>query len=459
MSMKTRLNILPEPIQELIHKVSQTGYALSMPVYLVGGIVRDLILGRENLDLDFVVEGDGIVFAERLAETLQWQVRKHHRFGTATVYSPSPKIHTMTKDKGFGEMNPQDVHSPAVKIDIASARKEIYHSCGSLPVVTRATIREDLFRRDFTINAMAISINREDYGTCIDYYGGCRDVQEKTIRTLHHRSFLDDPTRIFRAIRFKERFHFSIESVTLRHLKEAVDSDVFSYIDEHRVRDEMMIILSEPSPRRYLETIQKLCGLSYIKKGLSFRASTAGFFDRLDTALKWYSGLMKQQRLPHVTRPVVYLCALLSSLNKQERTVFSRDFGLRKQEQFTLEALTDISAIVRSLKKRTITPSTVYALCKPFTPEMYIYLYATAASGTSSAVMRQRLQDFLVRYREIRLSITGEDLKMLRIHPNILYNKILLNVLKRKIDGHIHSIDDEKQEALKTFQRLRKQTG
>ncbi|MCX5710840.1 MAG: tRNA nucleotidyltransferase, partial [Candidatus Omnitrophica bacterium] len=196
--MKKYLERLPKEIRELVYFTKDLAAYRGMPAYLVGGFVRDLILGVRNFDLDIVVVGDGIKFAEYFSRALKAKLIRHKRFGTATV-----------------------VLKPGLKIDIATARSEFYPHPAHLPVVKPGSLKDDLFRRDFTINAMAISLVEKDFGRLIDCYGGKNDLKARSIRVLHALSFIDDPTRIIRAIRFEQRFDFKIDPDTLKLLKEA----------------------------------------------------------------------------------------------------------------------------------------------------------------------------------------------------------------------------------------------
>ncbi|GAI24807.1 unnamed protein product, partial [marine sediment metagenome] len=162
-----------------------------MRAYVVGGFVRDLLLGIENLDIDIVVEGKGIILAQKLGKELKGEVKKFPEFGTAAVMLPD----------GF-------------KIDVATARSEFYEYPAALPRVEFASLKQDLYRRDFTINSMAVRLNKKGLGDLIDFYGGERDLKKKVVRVLYNLSFVEDPTRIFRAIRFEQRYGFQIDSQT-----------------------------------------------------------------------------------------------------------------------------------------------------------------------------------------------------------------------------------------------------
>ena len=188
-------------------------------LYLVGGVVRDLLLGRENFDLDLVVEGDAIALAQELAEARQCKLVTHQRFGTAKL----------TWDGGSA--------------DLATARSETYAKACALPTVNPSTIRDDLLRRDFTINAMAVALTPDLYGQLLDLYGGLSDLEGKLVRVLHGKSFIDDATRIWRAIRYEQRLSFHLESETLELVKR--DAGYLKKVSGDRIRHELELILKE----------------------------------------------------------------------------------------------------------------------------------------------------------------------------------------------------------------------
>jgi tRNA nucleotidyltransferase (CCA-adding enzyme) len=184
---------LPKGIIGILKDLGEIADELDLNAYLVGGLVRDVVLKRENLDVDIVIEGDGIQFARVFAERSGAKVRSYPKFGTAVVVMPDD-----------------------FKLDIATARIEHYESPAALPEVMLSSLKRDLFRRDFTINTLAVHLNKAHYGTLIDHFGGMRDIKERSIRVLHNLSFVEDPTRILRAIRFEQRFGFKIGKLTDR---------------------------------------------------------------------------------------------------------------------------------------------------------------------------------------------------------------------------------------------------
>lgn len=216
-------------LRGILHAAGSLAAEMGYRAYAVGGMVRDLLLERDTFDLDIVVEGEGIRFARRLAGRLRARVKGYERFGTATI-------------------------TPAggARVDIATARTEIYDAPAALPRVTPGSIRDDLFRRDFTINAMALSLAPEEFGRLLDEFGGVRDIRGRRIRVLHGRSFVDDPTRIFRAVRFEARLGFRIVAADEGRIREALALSLLERLEEYRITAELRLILGEPDPSRPL---------------------------------------------------------------------------------------------------------------------------------------------------------------------------------------------------------------
>src|SRR5207253_2207283 len=187
-----------------------------------GGPVRGILLGERGFDVDIAVEGDAIALAQALADALGGRVRAHDKFGTAVVL--------------YGEDE---------RVDVVTARTEFYDAPAALPTVEHASIREDLFRRDFTINAMAASLKGEDFGRLVDPFGGRRDLEAARIRVLHNLSFIDDPTRIFRAVRYENRYTFRMEDHTLALARGCIEMGLVGDLSTSRLRDELVALLEE----------------------------------------------------------------------------------------------------------------------------------------------------------------------------------------------------------------------
>jgi tRNA nucleotidyltransferase (CCA-adding enzyme) len=224
----------PRKISNIIKIIRDTCDMEDFRVYIVGGVVRDMLLNVPNYDLDFVVEGNGIEFAEILNRKFKGDLKIHRAFKTATIM--------------FGNS----------RIDIATARNESYERPGSYPDVRPGTIKEDLFRRDFTINAMAVSVNKKDFGKLVDFYGGFRDLEKGLLRVMHERSFIDDPTRIFRAVRFSVRFNFKIEPHTRSLAKKAILSGLLGEVNRGRIEKEIELFLKEKNPLKCLRVFSAL---------------------------------------------------------------------------------------------------------------------------------------------------------------------------------------------------------
>ncbi|HYG61732.1 MAG TPA: CBS domain-containing protein, partial [Thermoanaerobaculia bacterium] len=261
-----RLARLPEALRSRIAQVAEVSREEGVPVYLVGGLVRDLLLERENRDLDLVVEGDGPRFARRLAERLGGRARVHPAFLTAVVVDR----------EGF-------------HIDVATARSEFYRTPAALPEVQLSALRQDLFRRDFTINTLAIRLGPDETPELIDYFGGRLDLKEKTLRVLHSLSFIDDPTRVLRAVRLELRLGFQISAETLRLVEVAVAEGVFGLLSGARLREELALLLGDPAlAPRGLERLAELGVLRALHPRLELGEAVRQRLRETRAALDWY---------------------------------------------------------------------------------------------------------------------------------------------------------------------------
>jgi len=244
---KTLLNInkvLPKNVLDILCLAGNIGDSMRAKVFCVGGFVRDILLKVDNYDIDLVIEGNGLAFAKELSDRLKGTLVIYKRFGTATV---------TTKD--------------SLKIDIATARKEYYKSPGKLPEVKFASIRDDLKRRDFTINTMAISLNSKTCNRLMDFFHGQLDLKKRIIRVLHDNSFIDDPTRIYRAIRFEQRYNFTISDDTERLIRAAVGLGMLKKITGQRLNKEIELIRCEKSPSRVFARIKQFIGEKDVSQG------------------------------------------------------------------------------------------------------------------------------------------------------------------------------------------------
>jgi tRNA nucleotidyltransferase (CCA-adding enzyme) len=386
-----------------------------MPVYLVGGFVRDLILGVDNLDLDIVVEGDGISFAEDLASTLKAKLIRHRRFNTATV-----------------------MIRPDLKIDIATARKEIYPQAASLPVVSSGNLRDDLRRRDFTINAMAIPITGKKSGKLIDFFVGKDDLRHKKIRILHDLSFMDDPTRILRAIRFEQRYNFRIEPETLTYLKKAVGIKMLDKVEPQRLRDELILVLKEKGAIKELRRINLLAGFAFISPHLKMKKSDWLFLGLLEKQIQWFKKIYPQRRT--LDNWLIYLMGLLDSLKPNEVKKICQEFAWQKGETKRLINAKNITPkIILELSKDKIRPSRLFSLLEPLSYEAILYIKAKYKNKN----LQKNIEDFLEVYNGMRICIRGEDLHNLGVAPGPNYKNIFDKVLQAKLEGRVKNREEE----------------
>ncbi|MEJ2716125.1 MAG: CBS domain-containing protein, partial [Deltaproteobacteria bacterium] len=256
----------PRRVLEILRTSGKVASDRGEEVYLVGGAVRDLLLRNHNLDIDLVVEGAGIPFTRQLAAGFPGcRVRGHEKFGTAVLLF----------EDGF-------------KIDVATARYEYYAKPGALPTVETSSIKRDLFRRDFTINTLAVSLNPGSFGRVIDFFGGTRDIKERIIRVLHNLAFVEDPTRILRAIRFSTRFDFQISKHCMNLMKRAVELKVFDRVEGKRLRNELIYILAEKNPLPPLNLMGRLGVFSALHPALDFNPRTRDLVESISGVLAWW---------------------------------------------------------------------------------------------------------------------------------------------------------------------------
>ncbi|RMD59926.1 MAG: CBS domain-containing protein, partial [Nitrospirae bacterium] len=282
----------PPEILSILKLAGEVAEKLGFSAYLVGGSVRDLLRGEVNLDIDIVIEGDGIVFARELAKELNAKLRCHERFKTATLITDE------------------------FKIDIATARTEYYKFPGALPEVEMSSIKKDLYRRDFTINTLAISLNPETYGQLIDFFGGRTDIKEKIIRVLHSMSFIDDPTRALRAVRFAERFRYKISKQTLHLIRIAVEMAVFDKVRDRRLYDELCYIFRDTEPARSMVKLQELGILKAIHPSLRLSEQLRRNLEDTYEALIWFKLSFIGEE---VDRADLFFMVLLEGLKEKDR--------------------------------------------------------------------------------------------------------------------------------------------
>lgn len=414
MNLRAYLDKLPKDIRDLVDLAGEVAGRVEVRVYLIGGVVRDLILGVPNFDLDIAVGGDVLKFASELARRLDAKLTTHTRFGTATLTTPKK-----------------------IKLDIATTRSEVYPEPASLPVVSPGTIREDLVRRDFTINALAIDLLPENFGILLDVNRGRQDLKAKLIRILHDLSFIDDPTRIIRAVRFEQRLKFRIETHSLKLLKEAVKKGMLKRLSPHRLSDEIILVLKEPTAIRSILRLEKLVGFDFIHQQLKLNKANIEYLAAIKNEINWFNNNFPKYRVLDVW--LMYFIGLLSNLNRDEiKKVFKR-LGLRRGEIKKLISYNGFSSgRVAGMSKKNILPSEIYRNLKPLSLEVVLLIKARHRNKFLS----RNIKKFFKYYNRMQPYIRGEDLTRLGLKPSPDYKKILTRLLYLQLDGRINSRKD-----------------
>lgn len=418
--MKDRL---PEKVVETLKKVGPVAEGLGYSAYLVGGIVRDILLGYENLDIDIVIEGDGIAFANRFAEELSARVKSHQKFGTAVILLPD-----------------------GLKLDIATARTEYYKSPGALPTVEISSIKKDLYRRDFTINSLAIKLNPKDYGTLVDFFGGQRDLKDKVIRILHNLSFIEDPTRVFRAIRFEQRFNFRIGKHTANLIKTAVKMDLFYKLSGPRLYGELVLIFSEAEPLKALKRMAEFDLLRFIHPRLNLTKGITALFEDIQETLSWFKLLFLERK---IEKWLVYFMGMMDELKDNEVVEVCNRLSIPERlKEKLIKGRQDTKAILYEFfKDKKMRPSRIYRLLKPISLEILLFMMAKARDEIS----KRYISLYLTELQKVNISLSGKDLKALGIEPGPLYREILDRLLNGRLNGEIRSKEEEKRFVRENF--------
>jgi len=413
--MKDYLKKLPRELKEVIRQICEVSLETKMPAYLVGGCLRDLILGVKNLDLDIAIEGEGIIFARHLAQKLKATSKTHPRFKTAVLMLPN-----------------------GLKVDIATTRQEKYPYSAALPVVSAGRLKEDLKRRDFTVNALAIILTEGKHQEIIDPYGGLADLASGRIRILHDLSFKDDPTRIFRAIRFSQRFDFEIEPKTLRLLKEAINAGALDQVSSHRMRDELILILKEQDPFRPLKQLADLGALSVISAKLKIGKSTQVLFKSINNKIAWFTKNFPARR--PLDTWLVYFAGLLEPLTHSQITMLMYRLGLCKGDQKRVSSYyRGRGKFISVLSKKQLAPELIFSLLEPLSYEAIILLSVRSQNKN----FKKHLIDFLKIYNGMRLCVRGSDLHKLGVLPGAAYQKIFAKVFAAKLNGEVKNRQTE----------------
>lgn len=396
---------LPSNVFTILQDISILAQRENFAVYLIGGIVRDLLLHRPNDDIDIVVEGDGIAFANKLEKEYGGQVDTYEQFGTALWK-----------------------HSSGMEIDIASSRLEYYAHPASLPDVERSTLQEDLHRRDFTINAIGIKLNEAEFGQIVDPFSGQQDLQKKTIRILHNLSFVEDPTRILRAVRFETRFHFRMdeqtENLALHSMEKMQD------VSTNRIVEEMKRLFKEQEPLAVIERLFSLQFWDQYGVHLNKKELVLEYAKRLQTLFTQNDHFIKQNRS---SLWFAYFLLPFYMANQEAR---ARPFALTKDEKKLYED------IVQLKKESWHNYSSIGELHKSLKDSLTLAVLFTIANREENERIQNKVITYIQRRQHIPTYITGTDLTNLGLTPGPLFKTILLELQCAILDDQVASKED-----------------
>ena len=407
--------IFPQRVKNVLSKIGAIGDRLDFPVFMVGGIVRDLFLGIKNYDLDIVVEGEGIKFARELVRDLGGRMKSHEKFGTAIVILVD----------GF-------------KIDVATARREFYEYPAAFPKVELSSIRKDLYRRDFTINAMAIQLNQKYFGKLIDFFGGQKDLYKGIIRVLYNLSFVEDPARIIRAIKFEQRYNFKMNKPTEDFLKKAIDDKLLSRLRKKRVTEELILILKEENPLKSLKRMEELGALKYILPEFELNKETIERLNKVKDNYDYWTHNMPDEKMELW---IIYFCCLIRNLKKSQiQRIFKKLIIKRKSIDKINACYSNLDQIIKMISSKTkISPSVIYLKLKDLPSEL-LFL---AMMESDADIAKERINNYFKKYKRERLLISGEELKELGVKPGPIYSQILNKLLFAQLDGEVKNKRDE----------------
>jgi len=434
-------SLSPE-LWSLVLVISETAARLKMPVYFVGGLVRDLLLDKAPTDLDLVVEGNAIALVGDLRDRFGGEVHSHDRFGTAKwALGPETCAALLAvTDVQARPPRPDDAGhlerprlSPPAQIDFVTARKEFYKRPTALPDVEPGSIKLDLHRRDFTINTLAVRVDGAYLGQLLDFYGGRRDLRRGTIRVLHSLSFIDDPTRILRAIRLEQRLGFAIEPGTAALIDDALP--MLDRVTGERIRNEIELALREADPVRVMERLDELGVLAHLAPGLSWQSETARIFKRIPAMASDPLWGETYRASPAV---FFYFAVWLAPFPPPVPELMARRLRVRKATLEDLLGLAELRSVIGELPADPL-PSEIVRALSGFAPRTLL----TARLLDLGSAANAWLDRFMAEWRHVRTALTGNDLRAAGLPPGPAYTRILDALLAARLDG---LVADEAQE-------------
>jgi tRNA nucleotidyltransferase (CCA-adding enzyme) len=424
---------LPPARLALIKAVAQAAYEERAALYIVGGFVRDLLLERASLDLDLVAEGDAIALAKRLQAQYGGRVTSHGRFGTAKWFLVSNRKKLAEDLQQFSSEPILPENLPEF-IDLITARTEFYTHPTALPTVEKGSIKLDLHRRDFTINTLALRLDGNHYGELFDYWGGLGDLNQRLVRVLHSISFVDDPTRMLRAVRYEQRYQFKIEERTLQLLMEA--RSLLERVSGERIRHELDHVLDEKRRAPMLARLDELGLLSIIHPELTWDDWLAARFEQLEELPDWrINGLPRNYPL---LRALAYSLWLIRLSSDSARAILNQLVYPRNIAEQILAA-GEVWQALQGLQG--LSPSQITAKLDP-KPQLAILAAYLASEDPAS---RELLERYYQEWRDLEPTLSGHDLRAIGLPPGPEYQQILSRLRQAWLDGEVTNPDQEEE--------------
>jgi tRNA nucleotidyltransferase (CCA-adding enzyme) len=390
---------LPAAAQQVLTQAASIAKQHHSRLFLVGGTVRDMLLGRPASDLDLVVEGNAIALAEALAAATAGHITRHDAFGTAEV-----RI---------------DLPDSKLVLDLVTARSESYPEPAVLPIVQPADLAADLWRRDFSLNAIAISLNATDYGTLFDPTGGRADLQQHQMRVLHNHSFRDDPTRILRALRLSVRLGFALNDATRLQMQQAIEQGMLQATSPARIQNELLLIFAEPDPAAVLAFLAHTGALAELHYTL-----------RWDAAMQhWYA---TARRLPVSSQQhtILGIALLTWPLTAEQRASFCEHFAFDSATQRVVRDLDPLHVLLPELADSRIRPSVLDRMLHKY-EELALVAAQIAAPAPSAAQIRF----YLNALRPQQIGFDGNDLQAIGLRPGPQFRGLLAGLRGAYLDG------------------------
>ncbi len=394
----------PKELLSLLKAAGDLARSYGWNLFIVGGAVRDLLLNRPSNDLDLVLEGNAITLARKLAEIRGGQVLSHPRFGTAKF------------------------RQDALSLDLATARRESYLRSGALPSVQPGAIEDDLSRRDFSINAMAVHLDPSHFGELLDLYNGRDDLERGYIRVLHDKSFCDDPTRILRALRYEQRLGFRLEPETEELMRR--DMAALNEISGERLWHELELILNEEYPQKVLSRADELGVLQMVYPSLK---GDGWLKERFEQARKASQEAGQS--------PALYLAILAYRLNEEQSEGLMVRLKVRGKLERVLRHVTKLKRDETALSGPQLVPSTVYHLVQGYLPESIL----AVALASDSAPVWQWLELYLSKLRYISPALSGDDLREMGVPSGRRLGQVLRILHDARLDGKIRTEGEERK--------------